>query len=86
MILAILVVAYFAVMIPLLVLVAVGFTIYYLATIKWDNPIEKRNGLISVAILIGVILVIVDVYASYGWAGIFVGAFVILMIVGLFSG
>ena len=82
----ILAMVYFAVTIPVIVLVAVGATIHYFATIKWDNEIEKRNGLISLALLVGVILVIVGVYASYGWAGIIVGILIILVIAGLFAG
>ena len=82
----ILAMVYFAVAIPVIVLVAVGATIYYFATIKWDDEIEKRNGLISLVLLVGVILAIGVVYASYGWAGIIVGVLIILVIAGLFAG
>lgn len=84
-VLVMLAMVYFAAAIPVIVVVAVGATIYYFATIKWDDKIEKRNAQISLALLVGVILVIAGVYASYGWVGIIVGVLIILVIAGLFA-
>ena len=75
-----LVIVFFSIAIPVIVLTAVGGTIYYFAKVNWDNPTERKNGLISFWVLVALFVAGVLVYAKFGVIGLIIGIVIVVAI------
>jgi hypothetical protein len=70
--------AWFAVAIPLILLLAVGATINYFVRINWDDERERRHGKISLAVVSVLVVIIAVVAVNEGWVAAAVVLFLIV--------
>jgi len=71
---------WFAVAIPLILLVAVGATINYFVRINWDDERERRDGKISLAVVSVLVVIIAIVAVTEGWVAAAVVLFLIVCV------